>query len=222
MKYFGTLPRRRLQDSALLPLRQLPQRRGPIEDAGAGAPRRCACRARDVRVGWRIPAELDAARPAPAGAGPPHPGRAPARRPAGQAGWSPTPRALDVAVALSRALPAERTLTVTLLVEPARAAEAAGAARAVVERLARAGPAANELASARQQLQADTQAAEASRCSLGRPAGGLRLPGRQAGRAGPGRRASWQSYSGPGLVDLLRRCVTGGPAAARSSSRKTH
>ena len=155
MKYFGSVPRRRLQDSQLPALRQVAQRKGPREErrevrAATGPSAR-------VRVAWRLPPDLDArservlalARyilPARLGA------ELVEKRHVVTSASN-----LDFALFQSRAWPGNRYIAVTLEVDPARVEEAAGAARTVVEALARSGPSPTELAAARDKLASETE-----------------------------------------------------------------
>jgi predicted Zn-dependent peptidase len=203
MKYFGTLPRRRLQDSSLLPLRQLPQRRGPVDErVEVAGPARS-----HVLSGWRIPPEVDARglRILTLGT------RILAGRLVAELhkkrGLIPTPADLEVIPPVLGRLPAQRWMGVILRVDPARAEEAAGAARAVVEQLVRSGPSAAELASVRKDRALDLKAAYLDGAYWARLLEGFDYRG--------GNRADLvrapREIAGFGrkdLVDLLRRCVT--------------
>ncbi len=199
LKYFGSVPRRKLRDSQLTARRERVAAPGPREqavtvaDTGAGSGAR-------VRVGWRVPAQID--------------GRGErVLQVAGRILRARLARDLqpgvDVAVVLPPGFPGRRWLGATLQVEPARAAEVARQARALVERLARQGPDAAELAAARTELQAEARAAELKAAHWASALEGFDNRGQK--RADLGKTASEAArYSRKDVVDVLRRCVVDG------------
>ncbi len=211
LKYFGSLPRRRLKDSALVgrqPVAGTGRVQVPIEVRGISAAQ--------VRVAWRIPADVDfggiralavAARVL---------GRRLMTDLHDKRHLVASASDVETAVVAAPARRAERWIGVTVRSDPAHADEAATAARTAVEQLARSGPTAVELAAAQKQLQIETRQAYATGRHWAERLAGFDYRAAQRSEPGPSvdERADLaraargaERFSRQQVLDLLRRCV---------------
>jgi predicted Zn-dependent peptidase len=216
LKYFGSLPRRRLRDSQLAARRQVGQREGPEEQTvklpggtSAAAPTATPpTRFARVRVAWRVPAAVDARGERILQlAGQVLRARLERELQKAQPAAVSDSTGLDVTVALPPAFPGRRWLGATMWADPVRAAEAGQVARAVFEKLAQQGPSDSELTRARARLGADARAARGRAAHWARVLEGFDARGQDRVEL---RKAATDrlTYARKDVVDVLRRCVT--------------